>query len=120
MIFAEAFMSYSVFVANGGEYLLRAERGPCQGQDIYLVSFSKKYITSEIRLRLGPSRSESTFGMAIFRWPRGGGAKAFLSLMSIYERLGFAQYSGRPWRWVHVGRPHRALGVVLASGQGQG
>lgn len=43
--------------------------------------------------------------MAIFRWPRGGLAKAFISLTSIYERLGFCQYSGRPWRWVHAGRP---------------
>lgn len=102
-IFVEDLLKFRLYACpQSGSFTISAEQGG-QTQVVHLDQFRLKFVESKLWLSVGPQRAKTEFDLAVFRWARSG-ARVFISMTSVYHKLGFSHFQGRAWRWVHGGR----------------
>jgi hypothetical protein len=103
VLILEDFLLYALYVNERNDFFLCATSGASVGQLVSLSEFALKFVESTISITFSPCAKSVELDVTVLSWPRNG-AKVFLSLPSLYAALGFDQFGGESWRWVHAGK----------------
>ena len=101
--FVDEKLRWAVYDIDGEHMFMECQRGPAMGVRVWLRSDQEKYSESTCTFFVGSSQSPMTFDVFALKWPRHG-ARVFIALKDVYQRLCFSQYGGESWRWIHASR----------------
>jgi hypothetical protein len=106
IVFVEDMLQNMLYVSEDKtvEYLV-ASAGPSQGTYVNLTDFREAFVETTLATSIGVIKKDVVVDLAVFKLPRQGGQKVFVSLASLYKAMALQQYSGESWRWVNNGLP---------------
>jgi hypothetical protein len=97
--FVEDILRYGLYQDDEGDYYVKVEHGEKAGELTNFTHFGRKYMESTISIEVGPTKAMTEFDLGVFKWPRNG-ARVFISMKSVYSKLGFSQFGGNSWQWI--------------------